>query len=118
MHALLAAALEPALRDLTSTCDASWRLDETEWNGPLSAWLWESTSGMGIFIERDASFEAQVASLADQIQEFAIEYLRSTSWPECLLHPGTHPMDAAVFETRAVWCCPKSHEVLADVGAL
>ena len=118
MHALLASALEPVLRDLATTCEASWRLDETEWNGPLSARLWESTSGMGIFIERDMSFEGQVASIAEQVQEFAIESLRSTSWPECLLHPGTHPMDAAVFGTRAVWRCPKAREVLADIGAL
>src|SRR6185437_2153555 len=103
MHALLAAALEPVLRDLTTTCGTSWRLDETEWNGPLSAWLFESTSGLGIFVERDMSFEEQVATLAEQVQEFAIENLWNTSWPECLVHPGTHPMDPGVVGTQAVW---------------
>lgn len=70
----------------------------------------------------EESAYAQVAMVADQFQDWAVEELcsmgRSTSWPECPIHPRSHPLAAVVDGTRAVWRCPKSEQVIAEIGAL
>jgi hypothetical protein len=52
----------------------------------------------------------RIASVADQIQEWAVEARwhagRPATWPGCPLHPDSHPLMAAVREGRAVWICP------------
>jgi hypothetical protein len=64
----------------------------------------------------------ELARLADQVQEWAVEELwnrgRSTSWPECPFHPNSHPLKPAVVAGAAWWRCPKNAERVAVIGAL
>jgi hypothetical protein len=64
----------------------------------------------------------ELAQLADQVQEWAVEELwnrgRSTSWPECKFHPNSHPLEPAVVAGAAWWRCPKNAERVAAIGAL
>ena len=63
-----------------------------------------------------------LAELADRVQDWAVEDLWTrglpTNWPPCPAHPGTHPLDAAEDRERAVWRCPATGAVIAEVGSL
>ena len=94
MHPELASALGPVLRDLAATCsiELDVRLEEWEYEGP-SAIVWEpSGSGTGITLIAGQPSADQIASLADQLQEVAIEALWSArlpvTWPQCPSPPG------------------------------
>jgi hypothetical protein len=122
----LAAALEPVLRDLSGpggvvpeVRDESW-VDQPQ---TASAFLYAADgSGTGIWITRGLAPATQVAAVADQVQEWAVEALwsagRSTSWPACPRHPESHPLTAAEKDGRPVWMCPTTRAVLAEVGQL
>lgn len=60
-----------------------------------------------------------LATLADQLQDHAQE--SAAGWghpvPECTVH-GNHALTPEVLDARAVWHCPQSGEVLAEVTAL
>jgi hypothetical protein len=77
-------------------------------------------SGSGIRIQWAAPLADRVADIADQVQEVAIEALWhegfSATWPECPLHPNSHPLEAVSIADRAVWRCPTSTEAVAEVG--
>jgi hypothetical protein len=64
----------------------------------------------------------RIASVADQIQEWAVEARwhagRPATWPGCPHHPDSHPLMAAVREGRAVWICPRAGDLVSDVGHL
>ena len=64
----------------------------------------------------------QLAQLADQVQEWAVEELwnrgRSATWPECPFHPNSHPLEPAAVAGAALWRCPKTAERVAAIGAL
>jgi hypothetical protein len=125
MNDALAAALAPVLRDLHSTGVPEPRIEERDWTDDpkmLSAMLWSPDGGgTGIFVSRYDSAHTQIAAMADQVQEWAIEELQwagRTNWPPCPSHPTTHPMGAATHGGKAVWCCPIDGEVICDVGSL
>jgi hypothetical protein len=42
----------------------------------------------------------------------------SHPWPDCPDHPGAHPLGPETREEVAVWYCPQTLQVVADVGAL
>jgi hypothetical protein len=90
----------------------------------VSAWI-ESPhggSGMGIRVYLSQLPAERLADLADQIQEWEVEELsadgRPATWPECPLHPGTHPLSAQPRAGRAAWCCPETGQVISPIGAL
>ena len=64
----------------------------------------------------------QLAQVADQIQEWAIEELwnrgRPATWPECPFHPGSHPLEPVVVADTALRRCPKTAEPVAAIGEL
>ena len=64
----------------------------------------------------------RIASVADQVQEWAVEELcavgRPTNWPPSPQHPHSHPLSAVVQEGQAVWSCPKTGYVPAGIGQL
>jgi hypothetical protein len=64
----------------------------------------------------------QIAWVADQVQEWAVEELwtagQPTNWPPCPEHPGTHPLAPAVHGGAAEWMCPKSERVVSEIGRL
>ncbi|WP_163508394.1 hypothetical protein [Fodinicola acaciae] len=79
-------------------------------------------SGAGVGVDLRQPMFAQVAAIADKVQEWVVEELwsrsRSTSWPECPAHPHTHPLEPAADGDRAVWRCPATKKVVAQIGAL
>jgi hypothetical protein len=64
----------------------------------------------------------RIASMADQVQEWAIEERwgagASTNWPCCPLHPDNHPMQAVACGDGASWTCPAGQTAIALIGAL
>ncbi|MCU1430316.1 MAG: hypothetical protein JWL83_4316 [Actinomycetia bacterium] len=119
----LAAALAPVLKDLATTCavvlevrDAPWALPEP------SAMIYDASgSGSGVSMRESDDLDQRVAAVADQVQEAAIEALwragLPVSWPPCLIHPDTHPLEPVVAE-RAVWRCPQTGRSLSAIGSL
>lgn len=121
-------ALAPALRDIEAsgairpvireeTCD-SVAADFVS----VMAWSADGT-GMGVHVPTEPTAAERVARLAEQLQEWEIEELaaagRPATWPECPEHPDSHPLEPiAAGGTRAVWRCPRSGQVISQVGAL
>jgi hypothetical protein len=64
----------------------------------------------------------RLAGPADQLQEWEIEELaaagRPATWPECPLHPDSHPLAPQASGDQAVWSCPRSGQVISAIGAL
>lgn len=130
---VLAAALAPLLRDLDAGHVPEPRLDDAADVFPgvdqaTSVLLCEPDgSGMMVSITADAPYPEQLARLADQVQEWAVEFLwslgKSAVWPQCPEHPDSHPLQAQVVDeytkaASAVWRCPKSGNVVALIGEL
>ena len=118
-------ALVPVLRDLEGAGIAAPRIEADGWTGDAdqpSVMLWSPTgSGMGVQVSRQARPAEQVASVADQVQEFVIAELWSrapTNVPPCPRQPSTHPLRAPARDDAAAWVCPVDDFVVALVGAL
>lgn len=79
-------------------------------------------SGMGVWSNLGLPQAEGLAHLADQVQDWAVEELarvgRPTNWPVCPEHPANHPLQAIVADGRAVWACPRSGDVHAEIGHL
>jgi len=124
MHPDLVSALTPVLADL-STCAVSLDVRDEDWGSPggPAATVWEPDgSRTGISMLSGESAVEQIVSLADQLQEVAIEALWTerlpVTWPQCVLHPDTHPLEPAVEAGQAIWRCPQSSTVVAAIGSL
>jgi hypothetical protein len=119
-------ALEPVLHDLRAAGGPlPARVEDADWAddpGTASAMLWSSDgSGMGVQVQREQPFADQVAWLADQVQEWAVEDLwgtAPTNWPPCPRHPTTHPLQVGVVSGAAWWSCPRDGVPVAQVGSL
>ena len=122
----LEAALPPVRSDLANTIGLTFIVREEHWSDhpdQRTAWLaGDSGGGVGIFVMAGESAPAQVAAIADQVQEWAIEELwgqgRSATWPVCPEHPKTHSLKPVVHDGVAVWCCPVSLAVVSAIGSL
>jgi hypothetical protein len=129
---VLAAALAPLLRDLEAGGVPEPRIAEPappffDPSEPGLMLYAPDGSGQGILLLADAPRPEQLANLADQVQEWAVEALwsigRSAVWPQCPEHPDSHPLkplvaDEYTAEAAAVWQCPKSGRVVAPIGEL
>jgi hypothetical protein len=125
VHVELARALAPVLHDLETTggpvpqvVDEDWQ-DDPRW--PSAMLRGADGSGMGIRVTAGDPRPQQVAEVADQVQEWAVEELwrnRPTNWPPCPQHPTTHPLAPEVRDGAARWCCPTDGTAVAVVGAL
>ena len=60
--------------------------------------------------------EAATVTLADLIQDDALEELWGAAWPMCAGH--SHPAQPALQDGRATWVCPRSQRPLAEIGTL
>ena len=126
VQAELAEALAPVLRDLDSSGGPRLEVRDEQWSdfeGQLTAMLWRSGGGgQGVSVMTGEPRPEQIASVADQVQEWAVETLwqegRPATWPECPEHPGSHPLQALRREDRAVWACPRTGELVCEVGGL
>ena len=121
-------AMAPVLRDIRASGAIPPIIWEETHDGAgdefVSVMLWGSDgTGMGVFIPAEPTAAEQVARLAEQVQEWEIEELasasRSATWPECPEHPNSHPLEPEpAGRNRAVWRCPRSGDVISQVGAL
>ncbi|MEV6483079.1 hypothetical protein [Streptomyces sp. NPDC051576] len=79
-------------------------------------------TGQGLISPLGGIAAEQLANLADQVQERAVEALWSEGapavWPSCPAHPDTHPLTATVVAGTAVWVCPKNGATVARIGEL
>jgi hypothetical protein len=126
MDTALAEALAPVLRDLESSGSVIPEVRENQWSdveGQATAMLHSPDgSGQGVSVMAGESPVQQIASVADQVQEWAVEELcsvgRPTNWPQCPKHPSTHPLAAVVRADRAVWTCPATGRPVCEIGQL
>ncbi|EPH44496.1 hypothetical protein ABT390_15370 [Streptomyces aurantiacus] len=124
MNEELATALTVVLRDLRATCAVQPNVrEELDFDEAPLVMLYEADgSGVGVSVPEGAAPAEQVAELAEQVKDWAVEALASqllpATWPECPDHPASHPLAAEVVGGTAVWSCPRSRRVVAPVGAL
>jgi hypothetical protein len=126
MNEELAAALEPVRRDLVANCAVVAEFREAPGDFGVDqpgVWVLEPDgTGIGISVVPGEGLTDQVAGLADQVQEWAVEALWSAGlpavWPECPLHPDSHPLAVGVENEVAVWSCPRTDTVIVPVGEL
>ena len=125
MDAELEEALAPVLADLTSATSLNPEFEDMDW--PLKEMVGTmlflpNAGGAGISITRGAGRTDQVVSLADQVQEWAVEALwgsgRSPVWPECPEHPDSHPLRPVARSGVAIWVCPSSQDEIGTIGSL
>jgi hypothetical protein len=126
MDAALAEALSPVLRDLASSGSVIPEVRDDRWAGVegLETGVLRSPdgSGQGVSVMTGESLPQRIASVADQVQEWAVEELcsvgRPTNWPQCPQHRSSHPPSAVVRDGRAVWACPATGRPISETGRL
>lgn len=126
MDIALSEALAPVLDDLGSSGAPVPDVRDEQWAsfpGQVSAMLHDTDgTGQGVSAMAAELLPQRIASVADQVQEWAVEALwragRSVTWPECPEHPDSHPLAATVRDDHAVWLCPKTGHLVNKVGRL
>jgi hypothetical protein len=122
----LADALGLVVRDLERTGGLTLRvLDERADSlyGYESVWMLSAyPARTGLLAPLEMGDAERVVHVADQVQEFVLEELGRlelpATWPECVEHPGSHPLEARLAEGGPGWVCPKSGRTIAAVGGL
>ncbi len=126
MDAALSEALGPVLRDLENSGAPRPEIADQPWSavgGQATAMLYgPDGSGQGVSATAGEPLPERIASVADQVQEWAVEALwhagQPATWPECPEHPGSHPLAARLRDDHAVWTCPRTGRVICGVGQL
>ncbi|GAA2378564.1 hypothetical protein GCM10010404_38530 [Nonomuraea africana] len=125
MDKALPATLRTVLRDLYAQCAVRPTVRDVavqSWEEPVVMLYGPDGTGLGIQIRSGGDIPHQVADLADQVQEWAVEALWQEGlpavWPECPAHPDTHPLTAVIRDDTAVWSCPRSRTIIAPIGQL
>lgn len=84
--------------------------------------LWSADGGgRGVRVDRRAADSERIATVADQVQEWAIEELWGTgvaNRPPCPHHQDRHPLRTSVRDGTAVWVCPADDAKVSPIGAL
>ncbi len=132
-RAVLRVTAEPILRDLRSSGaiipDVVEEAHDDAGPDRVAAWIQPpgtadsgAVGSQGIYVQVDLSPPERIADLADQIQEWEVEELaaagRPATWPECPLHPNSHPLAPRAHGDQAAWWCPVSGQLIAGIGAL
>lgn len=125
MDAELEVALTPVLADLIHATSLTPEFRDIDWPIPETAATMlclADAGGAGVSITSGADRTDQVVSLADQVQDWAVEALwaarRSPVWPECPDHPDSHPLRAIKQNGLAIWVCPVSLSEICQIGSL
>lgn len=127
MDSKLNEALVPVLDDLRNSGGPVPDVRDAQWSnnfpGQVTAMLYAAdNSGQGVSAMAFEPLAQRIASVADQVQEWAVEELcrvhRPATWPECPWHPNSHPMAAQVRDGRAAWTCPRSGHAVDRIGSL
>ena len=96
----------------------------SEVDGERTVWLSldGDESKLGVVLTSGKPPMDRFVEIAGQIQDWVLETLAGRGhpavWPECLEHPGTHPLEAFNEASQPVWRCPRSGRSQAGVGAL
>jgi hypothetical protein len=124
MDGELRIAFDIVKHDLDTGCTVAPEIRDDYAEGDLvGIWLYEPDgTGRAVSVPRGLAPAEQVVHLADQVQEWAVEALwragDSAVWPQCPLHPGTHPLASRLIGGRAAWTCPRTGTVVASIGGL
>lgn len=73
-----------------------------------------SSHGRSLYWEDNE--ETATVTVADLVQDDALEQLWGPTWPNCPGH--NHPAQAALHEGQASWVCPRSRQPLSRIGNL
>jgi hypothetical protein len=127
MEKVLQDALDVLLPELRRTCGLRPIVEDramlNRFGEPVVNVMFLNQDGHGQGIQvREGDRPHQLAQIADQVQEWAVEELwsrgRPATWPECPLHPDSHPLEPVVVAGTALWQCPKTAEPVAAIGEL
>lgn len=126
MDIALSEALAPVLDDLDNSGAPIPDVRDQPWAnfpGQVSAMLHAlDGTAQGVSAMADEPLAQRIASVAGQVQEWAVEALwradRPATWPECPEHPNSHPLTATVRDDRAVWICPTAGHLVTRAGQL
>ena len=81
-------------------------------------------TAQGIWVLLGSSPAEQVTWLAEQLQDWAADWLHDAGcplyWPACPRHPGAplHRLTPEVRDDRAVWTCLQGGQVIWPIGEL
>ena len=84
----------------------------------------QSTSGEDVTIGLSSADDParQLVDVTSQVQDWIVEELwsqrQASTWPECPEHPQSHPLKPTLKGGVAVWTCPVSGSVVAEIGSL
>lgn len=71
----------------------------------------------GVKVEMAASLADRLVQVAYVVQDEVADELWG-AWPECPVHPSSHPLDPRNQDDRGVWVCPNTGQALAEIGRL
>ena len=125
--AILWEAVAPLLRDMEATGqtvpDIRAEAHADRGAGILCAWI-QNPDGTGrtISVLPPGERGEQLCDLAEQLQDWARDVQMGPErrrWPDCPAHPGAHCwLDPEATGETAVWLCPQTTRVIAEVGEL
>lgn len=124
--AILWEAVAPLLRDMEATGQAlpDIRAEaHADWGaGIVCAWIQHpGGTGHGISVLPPGQRGDQLCDLAEQLQDWARDAQADPQrplWPDCPAHPGAHRLEPEATGETAVWLCPRTSWVVAEIGAL
>lgn len=124
--AVLWEAVAPLLRDMEATGQARPDIQAEAHAGPgvgvVCAWIRDpGGTGRQITVLPPEQRGDQLADLAEQLQDWASDAqadLQQPRWPDCPAHPGAHRLEPEATGETALWYCPQTMRVIAEIGAL
>jgi hypothetical protein len=123
--AILWEAVGPLQRDMEATGqavpDIRPEAHADRGAGIVCAWIQEPDgTGRTLSVLRGRLAD-QLCDLAEQLQDWAGSVqgdAQRVPWPECPAHPGAHRLEPDATGETAVWECPQTNRVVAEIGAL
>jgi hypothetical protein len=124
--AILWEAVAPLLRDMEATGqalpDIRAEAHADRGTGIVCAWIQSpGGTGRGISVLPPEQRGDQIHDLAEQLQDWASDVQvdpQRPRWPDCPAHPGEHRLEPDAVGKTAVWYCPQTSRVIAEIGAL
>jgi hypothetical protein len=119
-------AARPVLRDLLAFGGTAPQIARED-RRPEAVCAWirvgPAPCGQGVFVWLASSQAEKAVSLAEQLQSWKLDELdpagqRRLPWPDCPLHPGGHSLSPYDEGGLALWVCPETLQVIAEIGSL
>lgn len=117
-------ALAVVLHDVVATYPLPVTTEPPDFDDHTSCvWITsDGTSKAGIWSRAELPPADRLALVASDVADWLVECLAAAglpaTWPECPLHPGSHPLDPRAAAAGAEWTCPRTGEAVAAVGSL